>query len=391
MTPSQQMSSRPWATYVAILIIAMTLRAPFTAAAPLVGMLGADFHLSTTQIGLLTTLPLLAFALVSPFVSRLAQGVGLEMSLIIGLVVMCLGILLRSLGEVSCLFIGTLLIGCAIAVGNVILPSLLKRDFPHSVASLTGAYSLTMGVAAAIASLLVIPTASLLGWKIALAALIVFPVIALMAWLPRIRIRKTTTLSSPAALQQREIWRSRRAWQITLFLGINSLLYYIMVSWLPALLISDGFSLGQAGSLHGVLQLATAIPGLVIGAIIARNGDQRWLAVGMAGLWVISFIGLWMLPAYAILWISLSGFGSGAAMILGLTLISLRSPTAHQAVALSGMAQSVGYLLAAGGPPVIGMIHDLSKNWYIPLMFCIILASIMVAVGFLAGRAGNIG
>lgn len=371
---------------IGILLVATTLRAPFTGLGPLLATLGQTLDLDTMQVGLLTTLPLLAFALLSPMVPYLTRYLGLERSVVVALVAICLGVVLRALGTVTFLYLGTVIIGAGIAVGNVILPSLLKRDFVTILPKMTGAYSLTMGISAALASVLVVPLAMHLGWAKASLSLLIFPLIALVAWAQQLKGSSVTGLSRPAMSSNARIWRSALAWQITLFLGLNSLIYYVLVSWLPALLVDSGFSAAEAGSLHGLLQLATALPGLIIGAVIARYRDQRWLATAMASLWVVSLLGLWGIPSWAMLWVSFGGIGSGAAMILGLSLIGLRSRSAHQAVALSGMAQAVGYLLAAIGPPAVGTLHQQSGSWHLPLFFCLLLAVMMMVMGLLAGK-----
>ncbi|EBP3343955.1 CynX/NimT family MFS transporter [Salmonella enterica subsp. enterica] len=370
-----------------ILMIATTLRVTFTGAAPLLETIRSDYGLSTAQTGLLTTLPLLAFALVSPLAAGIARRFGMERSLFAAMLLICAGIALRSLPSAALLFAGTAIIGCGIALGNVLLPGLIKRDFSQHVARLTGAYSLTMGAAAALGSALVVPLA-LHGfdWRGALLMLMLFPLLAFLIWLPQWRTTRSANLSSSRALHERGIWRSPLAWQVTLFLGLNSLIYYVIIGWLPTILISHGYSEAQAGSLHGLLQLATAAPGLAIPLILPRFNDQRRIAALVSLLCAVGAAGLWFVPGQAIIWTLLFGFGSGATMILGLTFIGLRASSAHQAAALSGMAQSVGYLLAACGPPVMGKLHDASGSWYLPLSGVTVLAIIMAIFGLYAGR-----
>ena len=375
-----------------ILMIATTLRVTFTGAAPLLDMVRDALSLSTAQIGILTTLPLLAFAVVSPLAAGIARRFGTERSLFGALLIICAGIALRSAGHAAFLYIGTAIIGCGIAMGNVLLPSLLKRDFPGQVAKLTGAYSLTMGVAAALGSVMVVPIALHgFGWSGAMLSLMVFPLMALIVWLPQLGSSTVMNLSGNPALHSRGIWSSPLAWQVTLYLGINSLVYYVIIGWLPSILISHGYNEAEAGSIHGILQLATAIPGLFVGLILSRLKDQRGIAALMALLWCMATLGLWLLPAFSIFWVSLGGFGSGAAMILGLSFIGMRTGSAHQAAALSGMAQCVGYLLAAFGPPVMGKIHDVTGSWAIPLLGCALLSVVMGVFGAYAGRQKEIG
>ncbi len=370
-----------------ILMIATTLRVTFTGAAPLLETIRSDYGLSTAQTGLLTTLPLLAFALVSPLAAGIARRFGMERSLFAAMLLICAGIALRSLPSAALLFAGTAIIGCGIALGNVLLPGLIKRDFSQHVARLTGAYSLTLGDAAALGSELVVPLALHgFGWRGALLMLMLFPLLAFLIWLPQWRTTRSANLSSSRALHERGIWRSPLAWQVTLFLGLNSLIYYVIIGWLPTILISHGYSEAQAGSLHGLLQLATAAPGLAIPLILHRFNDQRWIAALVSLLCAVGAAGLWFVPGQAIIWTLLFGFGSGATMILGLTFIGLRASSAHQAAALSGMAQSVGYLLAACGPPVMGKLHDASGSWYLPLSGVTVLAIIMAIFGLYAGR-----
>ncbi|VUS90326.1 CynX/NimT family MFS transporter [Klebsiella huaxiensis] len=370
-----------------ILLIATTLRVAFTGAAPLLDAIRSEYGLTTAQTGLLTTLPLLAFGLVSPLAAGIARRFGIERSLLLAMILICLGIGLRSLPSIALLFIGTAIIGCGIALGNVLLPGLIKRDFSQHVAKMTGAYSLTMGGAAALGSAMVVPLALAgLGWRGALLMLMVFPLLALFVWLPQSRRQATAPLTGSGAIHNRGIWRSALAWQVTLFLGINSLVYYVIIGWLPAILQSIGYSEAQAGSLHGLLQLATAAPGLAIPLILHRLKDQRGIAVLVALMCAVSALGLWFLPGQAVLWTLIFGFGSGATMILGLTFIGLRASSAHQAAALSGMAQAVGYLLAACGPPVMGKIHDANGDWHIPLIAVALISVAMAVCGALAGR-----
>lgn len=386
----QRSIARPTALLAGILLIAANLRAPFTGLPPLLGSIQADFGLGTTAAGALTTLPLLAFALVSPFSALLARKYGLERALFGALVLIALGIALRSAGAPWGLYAGTAVIGTGIAIGNVLLPSLVKRSFPQSVAALTGAYALAMGVAAALGSAAVIPLAHALGWRGALSMFIVLPLAALAVWTTQLGRHALPATGETASPHAGKVWRSALAWQVTLFLGLNSTIYYVAIGWLPAMLADSGLSLEYAGSLHGVLQLATAVPGLVLGPILLRMRDQRLPAALVAGFSVIALAGLLVLPQFALAWSILFGLGTGAGIILGLSFIGLRTRNAHQAASLSGMSQCIGYLLAAAGPMAMGMLHDALGGWSVPLGICTALAIVAVFMGLLAGRDRHI-
>lgn len=386
--PRSKTSIYTLGSLASILLIAINLRAPFTSVAPLLGELRSTFLLSATEAGLLITLPLLAFSAVSPFAAGLARRWGLEWVLLLALIGIACGIALRSSGYLATLFIGTGLIGAAIAVGNVLLPSLLKRDYPTQVAPLTACYVLVMGLAAAGCSALAIPLSSLpeIDWRIVLGSAILLPVIAALAWLPRLRRNRSAPAAVAARTEKVLLRKSALAWQVTLYLGLDCFLYYVGVSWLPSILQDAGYTRAQSGSLHGVLLLATAFPGLLLIPLVPRLRDQRVLASLLALSMVLGLSGLILAAQWAAVWILFFGFGAGGGLILALAFISLRTTHADDAAGLSGMAQCLGYALAAAGPPLIGQLHDLSGNWSVPLVLCGMLGLLMAGIGLYAGR-----
>ena len=379
-------AARPLLLVAGVLLIAACLRAPFTVVGPVLGMIRASFGLGTTGAGMLTALPLLTFALVSPFAGLVARKSGLERTLGGALALIAGGIALR-LGPLWCLYLGTFAIGTGIALGNVLLPSLLKRDFPDRIAGLTSAYVVTMGGAAAVASAVIVPLTGAIGWPLALASWIVLPAAALVCWLPQFARHTPPAPGTAAPPHGGPVWRSALAWQVTAFMGTNSVMYYFLVAWLPAILIDAGYSPAQAGSLHGVMQLAGAAPGLVLGPLVARAKDQTRLAAAASALAGIGLAGLLLAPGWAVLWVASFGAGAGAGIALCLMFMSLRAATPHQAANLSGMAQCVGYLLAASGPPLAGWLHDWFGGWTVPLACGVVLAIAMGVAGTLAGRA----
>ncbi|MBP0600777.1 MFS transporter [Herbaspirillum sp. LeCh32-8] len=370
-----------------ILLIAANLRAPVTGVGPLIESLQQAFGFSAGIAGLLLTLPLACFALLSPVSAWVARSVGLERTLFLAMLLVALGIALRSTGSAAALLIGTCIIGGGIAGGNVLLPSLLKRDFPHDLTRLTAIYGLTMNTASALGSVCAVPLAERLGWSWALASFIVLPLVAMLAWLPQLA-RHTPPAATPA--KSGSVWSSALAWQVTLFLGTNSFVYYVVTAWLPSMLVANGQGPVEAGNLHGLLQFSSAVAGLLLVPLVRRMQDQRLIAGGTAAMCVVGALGLIVWPSLAIVWVPVFGFGSGAVFILGLAFVGMRVSTPQQAASLSAMAQCVGYLMAAAGPMLMGRLHDALGDWNLVLAATAAISVVMGFFGMLAGRAGRV-
>jgi CP family cyanate transporter-like MFS transporter len=302
-----------------------------------------------------------------------------------------MGIVLRSLGLVPGLFIGTALIGAGIAVSNVILPGLIKHYFPHQVGLLTSLYTTVMALSAGIASGLSAPLAFQLdlGWQYALLIWGACAFLALVIWLPFTRLKPDI---KPGAVQTQSsfgpMWRSALAWQVTFYMGSQSLLFYSLNTWLPEILISKGMEVTAAGWLLAYMQFI-GLPATFLAPVLAnRFTDQKWLAASTGLFIMVGLVGLLLDPSLTlvIVWVSLVAIGSGAAVSLALTLMGLRSQTAQQAAQLSGMAQSIGYLLAAVGPVLLGALFDLTHSWSLPIILLIINGLFLSVTGLGAGR-----
>lgn len=371
-----------------IFLIAASLRAPITGIAPVLEQIIDQFKLNASQAGMLTTLPLIAFAIASPMAASLAKKYGLEVSLFIALVLIGIGVVSRVIDSATVLFIGTAVIGVGIAIGNVLLPSLIKRDFPHKVAVMTSSYVLAMGIFGGSYSALIIPLAEYkeLGWQLALASYALLVVLAIVVWLPQLKQHTMPKQASVSNSTQSKIWHSALAWQITLLLGFNSFFTYIMLGWLPSILIEGGHSAQHAGALQGAFQVASALPGIVLIPLLAKLKDQRILTLSLALLGALCSVGLLVAPSFAMLWSVTLGFCSGACFILGLSFVSLRTHDSMQAAALSGMAQCIGYLLAATGPIIAGALHSYFNNWAGALWLCIASSLLCALFGYLSGR-----
>ncbi|GAA4262913.1 MFS transporter [Dactylosporangium darangshiense] len=390
--PSRQ---RAGLLVVGILLIATNLRAALTSVGPVLDDVRADLGLTATAAGVLTALPLLAFAGFSPIAPLVARRLGLERTVGLGLAVLAAGIVLRSLPVIGAIWAGTVAIGAAIAFFNVLLPSLVKRDFPDRVAQLSGSYSATQSIVAAVASGVAVPIAgeSPAGWRIALGCWIGLTVIAAAFWLPQLRTSLPSRGGgdSAEAPTHRSPWRSALGWQVTLFMGLQSLVFYVMIAWLPTIERDHGVAAASAGWHLFVYLISAVVANLAAPQVMRRLPDQRLVGLLCAVLILSGVGGLLWAPDASVLWLVCAGFGAGMSLVLCLSLFSLRAVDHRQAAALSGMAQSIGYLLAACGPVLIGALRDVSGAWTLPLSVLCVLIATMGGFAFLSGRARVVG
>jgi CP family cyanate transporter-like MFS transporter len=368
-----------------IMLVAANLRAALTGLGPLVGAIRSQTHLSNTITGMLTTLPLLAFAILSPLTPKITRRLGMELTLMVSLVLLTIGILVRSAPSIPTLFIGTFIIGLAIAVGNVLLPSLVKRDFPDQVGPMTGAYSVSMNVFGALASGISIPLSvgAGLGWRGSLGSWALLAGLAVLCWLPQLRYRHVTKVYE----REGSIWRSALAWQVTLFMGLQSLMFYINATWLPVILHERGMSIASSGWMLSAMQFVSLPISFVVPVLAARQTNQKGIVVATVIFHLAGYLGLLFGPAALTwLWMICIGIAVGASISLALAFFGLRTHNARQAAELSGMAQSIGYLLAAVGPILFGFLHDITKTWFFSLMILVIASILLLFVGLGAGR-----
>lgn len=365
--------------------MAANLRPTITGVGPLIGLISRGTGLSAGVAGIVTTLPLIAFGLLSPFAPRAARRFGLERTLYAGLIILLGGTLLRSSGTAWALLVGMFLVGSGVAIGNVLLPSLVKRDFPTRIGLMTGIYTTVMNIFAGLASGISVPLSHIVGfgWRGSLTAWAILTLVALLLWLPHLRQHHIPESSTVGRM-----WRSPIAWQVTLFMGLQSFLFYVNVSWLPTLLHDRGMSLTLSGWLVSLMQIVS-LPGTFLMPIWAgRQRRQQNLVIVIALLFFVGYLGLLVTHGnlVSILWVIFIGFGAGASISLALAFFSLRTHNHHQAGQISGMAQSVGYLLAAVGPLTVGLLHSASASWTVPLIMLLVVVVLMALSGLGAGR-----
>ncbi|MDQ0767571.1 CP family cyanate transporter-like MFS transporter [Pseudarthrobacter defluvii] len=313
----------------------------------------------------------------------------LDRALWLSLLILAAGIVLRSLPVPGFIWAGTILIGVAIAFLNVLVPSLVKRDFPLRVSQVTGSYTATQAAFAAVGAAVVVPVAqtSPAGWRLALGVWVGLALIAMAVLLPWLRRHRTSAAhAAQAEAAYRSPWGSALGWQVTLFMGLQSIAFYVLMAWLPTIEQSRGVAATTAGVHLSVFLLISVFASLGAGGILHRGSDQRLVSFTGGALAFVTFLGLALAPDLILLWVVLGALGCGSLIVIALSLFSLRSVNHPQAAALSGMAQSVGYGLAAVGPVAFGALHDATGEWTLPLLVTAGAMAVLALMGLLAGR-----
>lgn len=371
-----------------ILLVAFNLRASMAAVGPLADAIRESLGLSSGAVGLLTTLPLLAFGVFAVVAPALTRRLGAAATLALAMVMLATGVAVRSVPAAAALFGGTLLLGVGIALANVLMPALVKQHFTRGYGPMTALYSGMMSVGASLAAGLSVPMAARLGgWEASLGAWAATAVLALLVWLPQcFRL----TRPAPGATGARRLpWASRLGWMVALYMGLQSVTFYVFLAWLPDMLRARGAMPEAAGWLLSLSQVASAVGAVVIPLWAPRLRDQRPLVKLMVGVELVSLVGLAssrLGPAWV--WVGLLGLTLGGAFSLSLYFIGVRARDAASATSLSGMVQAVGYLVAAVGPFVAGGLFDVSGAWLTTLGLLGAIAFVKLYVGTQSGREG---
>lgn len=374
---------------VSIVLVAANLRAPLTSVGSLVGLITTDFELSAVQAGMITTIPLLCFALISPLAPKLAHKIGMETSILGSLITLMLGIILRSFGSMFWLVFGTLLIGGGIAICNVLMPALIKKDYHQKSGVVIGMYSVSMNLSGAIASGVSFPLASQygLGWEKALQIWAILTFIACVGWLPQVKKTKNTSTKNEQTSGKSAIWTYKIAWFVTIFMGLQSLIFYVLVAWLPQILVHNGIQETRAGFLLSIVQITMLPITFVVPIIAEKQTDQKKLVL-ITSLFIFLGIALLMTghPIVIVVAMVFFGMGCGSAFSLAMMFFSLRTSSVRMASKLSGMAQSIGYVLAAIGPLLFGVLFDVTKSWTISMYVLLGIVIILCFAGLGASK-----
>ncbi len=375
---------------IGIFLVALNLRPALTSIGPIMGIIRDEIGFANWNVALLTSLPLVAFAIMSITSSYLAQKYSNEKILIFGLMILSTGIIFRSSTIMFLLFLGTLFIGIGIAVCNVLLPGIIKDKFPDKLSVMTGLYSSIMGISATVASAISVPIAKNmgLGWRNALLIWAAPAIFASFYWLVLIRRKSMNHIKERLTEKQKDLLKSPFAWFIAFFMGCHSLLFYITISWFPEILIDFGANKTIAGFLLSYLQLVGIVSSLLIPLIAGKLKSQVGLVISLNILLIIGVIYLLLYhnDISYIISTTLIGFSLSGNFTIALLLLSIRTKNTKQATLLSGMAQSTGYALAALGPIAVGFIYDITRDWTIPIFSLILLAICSSLLGLKIGQ-----
>lgn len=363
------------------------MRSPLSSVGPLTEFIQDTLGLSYSMIGLITTLPLICFAALSGFTLYFTQRFGLEVTLGSALLILTVGTIGRSFANIPALYTGTLLLGIGIAIMNVLMPSIVKRDFPERSGSMTSLYSGVMGIGATLGAGVSVPLAHATNWQFSLGSWAILAFLGLLFWIPQLRNRTKPKNPIHIFTAIRKLGSSSIAWQIAIFMGLQSLIFYAILAWLPEILIDRGMTPTKAGFVLSISQGTGILGSLTIPVIAGRFKDQRRIVWVTGAMEIIGITGILITDTFLVsTWAGILGFGLGGNFSMALLFMVLRADSAELTTGLSGMAQSVGYFIASFGPVLFGFVHDLTNSWNIPLYTMLAIAALQLSAGLYAAR-----
>lgn len=393
-SPSKPSSPRFtfWLVLCAMILLATNMRSPIVALGSIAPVVQEALNISETQIGWLGAVPMLTFAVGALISPAIGKRFGLENTLIVMIALLTIGMIIRSVFPTWMGFLtGTVVLTLAVGFANTLAAPVIKQRTPNHIPLITGIFSLVMTVTAGIVAGVVLPLSEQVGWRWALGGWSLLGVFAIIIWIfLRLRLgsssHQAVDLPTPGS-SEISMWRTPFAWQIAIFMGLQSLLFYTVASFLPSIWLSKGLPAIQAGQMNSVFQFMAPISILSLTWLINRGRPIQALAVFAAVLNVIGVLGISYLSTdLAWLWSALMGIGCSAIFTLSMMLFSLRTYTTNQSSELSGMAQAVGYLIAFFGPLGTGWLHEATDNWDLPLLIMLVLMVANVVIAWMVSR-----
>jgi CP family cyanate transporter-like MFS transporter len=379
---------------VGVLLVALNLRGPLVAVAPVVDDIRRDLGVGAGTIGLLTSIPVLCFGLAAPLASLLIARTGVHRAVLVSMGCVLLGTLLRSTGSPATAIAGTVVIGLGITVGNVVVPVIIGRDFPTATNVVMASYTAAFNLGSTLAASLTAPLADVAGWQVALASWGLLTVVAAAVWTAALRRQVGRAADRAAARPDavppaaapaeptRPLWRNPVAWGLLLAFAGQAFSYYSLTAWLPSLLADEqGLSRAAAGVSSSMFQLLAVIGAFAVPALVAWWGRPSLVLLAVTATWATMPLGLLVAPSLWPLWCCLAGVAQGGGITIVLIAVVRRSRGLTENRRMSAMVQGGGYTLAATGPLVIGAVHDASGGWTVPLLVILGAVALMAVAG----------
>lgn len=388
------MNRARWAAVAALCLVAVLMRPAVTAVGPVIDRISQDTGIPLALLGSLSTIVLITWAVVSPFAHGFGRRLGLGGAVLAAMGLLAVGAIVRSLpGSPAWLWIGTAIIGVALAIGNVLLPAVIKRDFPLRVPMMMGVYSAILGGAGAVASGLAVPIANLTGsdtgagWRLSLllTGAAIAPLALLAWWFVSRHEMRAMRASAAVPASRLGIWRDPVAWQVAGYMGVQSTTFYVLVTWIATMSLDTGRSDALAGIDVMVYQVFSLVGSLTV-AIAMRGRGSRITPAALPVLGIAGIAGLMIWPDAIGLWVVPLGVFSGLSLGVSLTLMAERARDHSASSALSGMSQAVGYAIAAVGPALFGAVHAFTGSWTLALTILLVTMSLQAVIGVFAAR-----
>ena len=377
-----------WAL-LSLVFISLAIRPPVASIGPLVDELVRTEFLTLFQVSLMSSLPIVCFgigAFASPY---LVKRFTLNKAMMFVLLILSVAMATRLIGGFPAIITSTVVIGLAIAIANVLIPTIVREQFPDRIELITGVYVTLLAISASFAAAVAVPSSDLLGgWRGALAVWILPALFAIVFWIPLFRSKSVTKVTSVEthAEEKRAVVRSSLTWGIVFFFGLQSGGFYSILNWLPSLLIDRGMSEVDAGALLGLTTFVGVPSGFLASLLFRKFKSLSGMAVAMTSLTLAGLLMIWLTPELLVLACVITGFGFAATFPLSLTLIGSRASTSTQTTALSALAQGWGYLISAAGTFGFGLLRDVTGNWDASLILVSVLTFIQLFAGAVAGR-----
>jgi CP family cyanate transporter-like MFS transporter len=372
---------------MALLAIAGCIRAPITSIGPQINEIRGSQNLGIIQFGFLTAIPVICFALAAPLPSlRVFRKIKTEQLIVFALLALATATVFRTLGSNSLLFGSTIILGISIAILNIVTPALVRRDYPKKITTVMPIYSAVLALMASLGAGLSIPIASYFDedWRFGVSVWAVPALLVALIWIPL--LRKAQPMPDTHENHFKELFRSKKAWLVSLYMGVQSAIFYTQVAWMPKILIDKGYSAAEAGALFGLSTLCGFALTLILPLVFSRGEDLKFAILSTSIPGIVGFIGLnqlsntWTIPALILI------STTHAALPLALGLIAMKSPSVGATSHLSSMAQGIGYCIAAAFPILIGYSYEVSDSWLVATYLITSLILVQAVLGLKANR-----